>query len=68
MRPLLASPAKNKIKMQTTKTTQHPVDRGLGGVGQRFSVEGAHTACALQLGPFTVCTQGDCPSHLRRIC
>ena len=53
MRSLLASPrnAKNIIHTSKckTKTTQHPLDRGLGGVGQRFTVEGARTGCTLQL-------------------
>ena len=49
MRPLLASPEKEKIRIFTTKTIQHPLDRGLGGVGQCFSVEGARAACAIQL-------------------
>ena len=46
-----------------TKTTQHPLDCGLGSVGQRCTVEGARTGCAVLLF-----TQGKCPSHLRRAC
>ena len=54
MRSWLASPEKAKNKIHTTKTTQHLVHRGLGCVGQRFTVEGARAACALQLAPLTV--------------
>ena len=45
---------KSKIKIHTQNNTAQPLDRGLGGVGQRFTVEGGRTACALQVAPFTV--------------
>ena len=53
MRSLLVSPEKAKIIFHIQQK-QHPLDRGLGGVEQRFSVEGARTGCALQLAPLTV--------------
>ena len=45
---------KSKIKIHTQNNTAQPLDRGLCGVGQRFTVEGGRTACALQVAPFTV--------------
>ena len=50
----LAFLKKAKVKTHTTQTTQHQIDRGLGGVRQRFTVEGARTACALPLATLTV--------------
>ena len=53
MRFLLACPEKAK-KTNVTDTTHHLLDRGLGSVGQRFTVEGGRPGCALQLAPLTV--------------
>ena len=44
----------NNLYSLQQKTTQHPLDLGLGSVGQHLTVEGARTGFGLQLAPLTV--------------